>query len=219
MAALLAVLLAYLIFLQAARLRQIGKTASRLVVGLTLFAGLFWVTDQLTGNLLSMRFKGEKEDARLGTAAYSLDKATSGRTIILKTDLMMFLDHPLWGVGLGESNVLRPAYGYRNISHLEQSRLLAEHGIFGLVMLLWLIFTLAKRSLSGPALWRFVALAFCGLAFLTMFHSATRLAMVGFIFGLGLIHLYENHSLHRQSPQPRRRLSVRGREFGAPLTT
>lgn len=215
MAALLAVFVAYLLYVKSARLRQFRKTVLRFAMGLMLFIGLFWVTDQLTGHLLSSRFKGEKADARWGTAAYSIDRATSGRTEILKTDLLMFLDYPLWGVGMGESNVLRPSYGYRNISHLEQSRLLAEHGIFGLVILLWLVGQIVRRSFTGPAHQRMLAMAFCGLAFLTMFHSATRLAMVGFCFGLGLIHLYANDSLHRQPSVSWRGISQRCGESGS----
>ena len=209
-AAMMAVLLAYMLYLQATKLRQIKKTAFRLVAGLVLFAGLFWATDQLTNHLLLSRYKGEHQDFRWRNSSYSFDQITSGRTKILKTDLLMFIDYPLLGVGLGESSVLRTKYGYHNISHLEQTRLLSEHGILGLILLLWLMVTIAYRSFSGPPEWRFITMAFCGLTFFTMLHSATRLAMVGFSFGLGLIHFYANYSLHWQPPFSRRGLSQRG---------
>ena len=189
-AALVAILLAYLLYLPSTRVKNIGKTVFRFLLGMLIFIGLFLLTDQLTGNLLSMRYEGK----RLDTAEYSIDKVSSGRSKILETDWLMFLDHPLLGVGLGESNVLRPAYGYRNISHLEQSRLLSEHGVLGLLLLLWLVFQVAEKSTLRQPHLRFIAFGFALLAFLTMFHSATRLAMTGFCFGLAFLKLQEYRS-------------------------
>ncbi len=176
---------------------------------------LFAMVNQLTGELLIHRFRGETMAVYVGDAAYSLDKATSGRSRVIQTDWQMWLDHPVWGVGVGMSNVLRPQYGYANISHLEQTRLLAEHGLLGIWVLLLLVGAMVWRTVSGAPISKFMVLAFSLFSFLTMFHSATRLAVVGFAFGLGLVHVYANYSLSRQSPFEGRGVSFGGRKPGA----
>lgn len=219
LAAALALVLGYLVYAYSAHLGQFRKTLFRTIVGLAVAAGLFVVTDDLTGGVLSMRYKGEKPGIRYGSNAQMLEKYSSGRLDIMLTDILMFLDHPLLGVGVGESNILRPRYGVVNNPHTEQTRLLSEHGILGLILLLWLIGIILSRSFTGPPHWRFLSVALCGLVFFTMLHAATRLAMVGFVFGLGLIHLYENHSLHRQSPLQARSVSLRSRGIGTASST
>lgn len=214
LAAVICILFGYFVYTYAASVKKALRLAGRLLIGIIIVFALFTITDDLTGNLLSKRFKGEQE----GVQKFDLNKATSNRLEIIESDLLIWLDHPLLGVGIGNAANMRSNYGVSNIiAHTEQTRLLADHGLPGLIFLLWIIFLIWKRSFDGPATSRLIGSTFMMLVFLTMLHSATRLAMVGFIFGLGLIQLYENHSLHRQPPLPRRGLSQRRREHGAPL--
>ena len=72
-------------------------------------------------------------------------------------------------------------------SHSEVTRLFAEHGMFGIASLLILIifpFIHFRRNNneSKPML-----IAFMVLALLTMSHSAMRLAIPGFLYGLSLV--------------------------------
>ena len=66
----------------------------------------------------------------------------SGRMLIMAIDLEIFSDNMLLGVGPGMANVLRADYGYNKIvtAHSEITRVLAEHGLFGLVGICSLIF-------------------------------------------------------------------------------
>lgn len=207
---LIAVFVGYLIYLlssgEAYRRRMLVRfLAVSVLVGVAFYQINLW-----TGDLLLKRFgKGTAIENPEGRV--DLDRASSGRSKIMVTDWAMFLDHPFLGVGVGESNKLRPMYGYANISHLEQTRLLAEHGIFGAFILLWLFGVLFGGLVRRRGAARFLLVVCWLFAFITMFHSATRLAVVGFMFGLGLIRLYETNTLDRQSPIARRGLSFRGR--------
>jgi len=57
--------------------------------------------------------------------------------------LNIFADNPLLGIGPGAGTEKRVDYGYgdRVAAHIEYSRLLAEHGLFGVFSLLILVFT------------------------------------------------------------------------------
>jgi hypothetical protein len=85
-------------------------------------------------------------------------------------------------------------------SHSEISRLLGEHGMIGLVILFLLIIVPIKNMRHQPNL----AIAFLGsffiFWFLTINHSAMRIAFPGFIYGLSLITLKidEENSVYRK---------------------
>jgi len=115
----------------------------------------------------------------------------TARDDILKADYKIFLDNKLYGVGVGMSKLVRLDYGYstRAGAHTEFSRLLAEHGMFGVLALLILIlisFAFYVEQFNNKEIVVFFVLF--TLALLTMAHSAMRLALPGFIFGLGYIN-------------------------------
>ncbi len=214
--AVLALLLAYLVYLFAQRAVHRWRMVVRLLLAGVLFVVLFQFVNTLTQGVLWYRFKGVKFDpvAHRVTRPFELETASSGRTKIVETDIAMWLDYPILGVGVGMSNALRSEYGYRNISHLEQTRLLAEHGLLGLLVLFWLLFLMYKKGTKGPPVGRLISSTFMLLVFFTMLHSATRLAMTGFLFGLGMVVWYnEADTLHRQSPVHRQRLSFGSRGY------
>ena len=68
----------------------------------------------------------------------------TGRLEIYSIDLSIFSDNFFTGVGPGQANSLREVYGYgKNVAaHIEYSRMLAEHGVFGLVSLILLLIIL-----------------------------------------------------------------------------
>jgi O-antigen ligase len=196
--AILIVVLAYLSMLIIQRRLSAGRIFSLGLFGILIVAVSFSV-NSITGGALLQRFKGETYATSRGLEKKDASSISSGRSDILRTDIEMFLDYPIFGVGLGVSNQLRPEYGYNNNSHIEQSRLLAEHGLFGFVFLLCLIFFPLSAYFSRKGLNQSILLIFTLLAFLTMAHSATRLAMVGLYFGFGFIKIYfEKPPLRRQ---------------------
>jgi len=111
----------------------------------------------------------------------------TGRVLIYGIDLNIFYDNFFTGVGPGQANSLRELYGYGKTvaAHTEYSRMLAEHGILGLFSLTVLLFLPILRFLSAQSLRsKFIIILFGFLALLPMGHSAMRLAMSPFIYGL-----------------------------------
>lgn len=170
--------------------RQFGNIF--LIAGLAaaLGYGLYTYVNQITSNSLYNRYAGISQGRKVG-----LERYTSGRLDILRIDSEIFLDYPLLGIGPGAGSDLRPEYGYgeRVAAHIEFSRLPAEHGILGLMALSILLFAPLAEFMRRRGLYqRFLLVAgvlFC-LGF--MAHSATRIALPMFMYGLGFVWMYDN---------------------------
>ncbi|RMH71953.1 MAG: O-antigen ligase domain-containing protein [Gemmatimonadetes bacterium] len=117
----------------------------------------------------------------------------TGRDDIAKADLLIFQEHPLFGVGLGQSpeyHIL--TFHKKAASHTEPTRMLAEHGSFGLLALLVLVLILFSRlTRKTSPLEKAVIVSVTIWAFLYMGHAAMRLAAPALLFGLGSITLDE----------------------------
>ena len=159
-------------------LQSIGEGVKRMVpivlLGLIFVFLVFPRLDNFTGGKLQDRFE---------------EAGTTNRMAIIESDFAMFADHPLTGVGVGLSNRVRRQYvGFGSSSHTEFSRLISEHGAFGLVALLCIVIGLIltfteKTSILGRAL-------VAGLAtwsFLYMLNAGMRLAAPGFVIGLAFV--------------------------------
>lgn len=136
-------------------------------------AGSFWVAprlDEFTGGALSARY----HDTSLGS-----------RGELFAAEMRVWREHPLFGAGPGMAKPARDAPGAPAAAHTEFSRLLAEHGLFGLAALLLLALMTAQRfsqALSPTA--RAMVLSMITWSMLFQVHSAMRLAAPGFLFGL-----------------------------------
>ncbi len=117
------------------------------------------------------------------------DLDTTGRLQLAQADLMAFEDNPLLGAGVGGSSayheyVLGAAIG----AHTEYTRLLAEHGLFGILIMFLMGWMLLKRYLgNAPGLGRAVSAAMAIWALTVMVHSATRLVVVPFALVLAFM--------------------------------
>ncbi len=128
---------------------------------------------------------------RGGFAVRFTDTDLTGRDRIAKSEISAFQDHPLFGVGPGGSKDYHERiYSRRYSPHTEYSRLLAEHGLFGLAAIVFLAWMAAKRliSFSSPV-GKAIAASFTVWALLFMFHAAMRMGSASFIFALGAAHL------------------------------
>jgi hypothetical protein len=113
----------------------------------------------------------------------------TNRSSILFTDIEIFLENPVFGVGVGES-----FFQYLKLmntitsSHTEFSRLLSEHGIFGIfaIISLFLMFVHNLRRQSSSAGRALVAGAFVW-SNLFMLNAGMRLAAPAFILGLSCV--------------------------------
>ena len=124
---------------------------------------------------------------------------STGRADIINTELNAFYKHPFLGIGIGQMKYDRlEETGVELASHNEVSRMLSEHGIFGIIALLLLIITpIVNNPLGLKNIYIYSLLLFW---FLTINHSAMRIAAPAFIYGLSLITITREKktSLHRE---------------------
>jgi len=85
--------------------------------------------------------------ASLYTYVNPQEASLSGRAKIMALDLEIFRDNFLMGVGPGAARDLRWKYGYGTVvgAHSEFTRMLAEHGLFGLISLLSILILSLKE--------------------------------------------------------------------------
>jgi O-antigen ligase len=144
-----------------------------LAVGLFLFVAAFVVFPRLnafTGGALGSRF--ENTDP-------------TGRDLIVEADLQTWLEHPLVGVGPGQASAYRASTFEAVAAHTEFSRLLAEHGIFGLAALICLLLMAGQQFFrAGTDKNRAVVGAMLVWSFMFMLGTAMRVVAPSFLFGL-----------------------------------
>lgn len=138
-----------------------------------------------TGGLIGKRYSNQDAAGRMK------ESRMSGREDIMQTDLNYFYENPVFGVGPGIGGMLRGEEGLQGVqAHSEPTRLLAEHGSFGLIILLLLIFVpLLKyfRFRQYHHIYFFPFIIFWGL---TINHAATRIVAPGVLYALTLLNVY-----------------------------
>lgn len=158
-----------------------GRTRGRVILmgALCFVAARYLVIprlDAFTGGALANRFE---------------DTGLTGRDDLARADIRTWRAHPILGVGPGQSDVYREVRVNRAIAaHTEFSRLLAEHGLFGLVALLLLIGAGAqtlRRAPAGGA--KATAASLIVWSFLFMLVYAMRLVAPSFAFGLASVNI------------------------------
>ena len=124
----------------------------------------------------------DKRYANQDAAGVEKEDLTTGRAELLNSELQAFYEHPLTGIGIGKVKEFREEeFGRVSASHNEISRILSEHGIFGLT-------ALGIRLKNRSNLYLFSFLAFW---FLTINHSSMRIAAPAYIYGLSLISIID----------------------------
>ncbi|VXC31822.1 O-antigen ligase [Flavobacterium sp. 9AF] len=146
-----------------------------------------------TGGLILNRYKGEDSLGREKKSRFS------GREELATTEIQMFLDNPILGVGVGKNKEYREELtGINAASHNEITRMLAEHGILGVFNLLILFFTPIVYYFTNR---KYIFLfSFFIFWFLTINHAAMRIAASAFIYSLTLLNFSfdEKPIIHRE---------------------
>ncbi len=114
---------------------------------------------------------------------------STGRVDLIEGELELFTKNPIFGIGAGMGKFYRlEATGIIKASHNEVTRLLSEHGAFGLLSILLLI---------GVPLFHYVSdtrnifiIPFLLFWFLTISHSSMRIAAPGVFYGLALLSVH-----------------------------
>ncbi|WP_026753207.1 O-antigen ligase [Sediminibacter sp. Hel_I_10] len=152
-----------------------------------------WViSNNQTNGLINLRYENRDH---LGREKESL---STGRGELFQEELEGFIASPFFGIGSSRAKDQRIEIDGQGVtSHSEVSRTLAEHGIFGVVILIILIFKpLAIRSRNKQ---NYFFYAFMVFWFLTINHMSMRIAMPAFIYALALLNVtHEKNTLRRQ---------------------
>ncbi|NNL16411.1 MAG: O-antigen ligase family protein [Flavobacteriaceae bacterium] len=140
----------------------------------------------------------DKRYANQDAAGRSKEDITTGRVNLVSYEFEEFFNNPFLGVGVGRIKQVRyEKSGIKAASHNEMSRLLSEHGMFGVVALFILLFSPLLFRLRNNRNYLFYS--FYLFWFLTINHSSMRIAAPAFIYGLCLLIIIdEKNSLLRQ---------------------
>ncbi|MDX2031489.1 MAG: O-antigen ligase family protein [Blastocatellia bacterium] len=115
----------------------------------------------------------------------------TGRDTIIRADLSIWSDHPVFGVGPGRANPYRATMYRESAAHTEFSRMVAEHGVFGFlafVLLLYMCYRNLRRSQTPQA--KAIAVGLTCWSFGFMLVTAMRLVAPCAILGLGSAFLF-----------------------------
>ncbi len=165
--------------------RNFGKLIQYVVVGAIFSLGIWLYTSDVTGGMIYNRYTGRN------ASGIKKEDASAGRFKIITTQLESFKDAPLFGIGVGNGKYKRELSGNKvtAASHNELTRLIEEHGMVGLVMLLILFVSPLGQFSRINNYQRAFVIPFLVFWFLTINHSAMRIAFPGFIYGLSLINI------------------------------
>lgn len=172
-------LLLLVVFFQ---LNSSNKGKVLLIIGVTFLGGLgVWGYSSVqTNGLINKRYANQ--DAKGNEKASKF----TGREVLFETEIEMFLENPILGVGVGRNKEIRKKQtGIVSASHNELTRMLAEHGTFGIFGLLILFLTPLVLYAQNPK--HLMALSFFAFWLLTINHAAMRLAAPAFIYSLSLL--------------------------------
>ena len=157
-----------------------SKVVMLVVFGLFALVGIWSYSSIQTSGLIDKRYANQ--DAR---GREKLSKLT-GRERLIESEFKMFLDNPIFGIGVGKNKEYRlETTGIDAASHNEITRMLAEHGMFGLFGLIILLVTPMALYLNNKQ--NIFVFSFVVFWLLTINHAAMRLAAPAFIYALSLL--------------------------------
>lgn len=159
-----------------------GKTKFSLVFIMTalMAAGIWTYSSFQTSGLIEKRYANQ--DAAGRTKKDNL----GGREEIIDSEFKIFMDNPILGVGAGMGKEIRKeSFGATVASHNEISRMMSEHGLFGVFGLLLLFLTPFILYVNNRQHLYF--LSFYVFWLLTINHAAMRTAAPAFVYALTLL--------------------------------
>ena len=155
-----------------------------LTFGVVLFIGIWTYTADVTGGQIENRYSGRN------ASGVKKEDASSGRFKIIFEQLEGFSNAPIFGIGVGNGKYTRLESGKSvGASHNEVTRLIEEHGLIGLFALLMLLIVPIAHFSQINNYQKAFGVTFFVFWFLTINHSAMRIAFPGFIYALSLINL------------------------------
>ena len=192
-AALCAVIFLFFYFLASPN-REKSLLLPKISVVVGLLITTWFISSVVTTGLIDKRYSNQDAAGRLK------DDISTGRSELIESELNAFLEHPFTGIGVGKMKEYRlKRTGIEAAVHNELSRLLSEHGIFGIFIFLLLLFTPIFYRISNRS--NVYLFSFLIFWLLTINHSSMRIAAPAFIYGLCLLTIVnakKKTAIHRQ---------------------
>lgn len=172
-----------------------GKIKLNYIFGfmILMFFATWTYTSSKTDGLIEKRYANQDAMGRVKESQFT------GREEIFNNEINSFIDNPIFGVGVAKGAEIRlDLNNVVSLSHNEISRMIAEHGLFGITALLILLFTPIILFLDNKQ--HIFLMCFIVFWLLTINHAAMRLSAAAFVYSLSLlkVHLNEETPLHRK---------------------
>ncbi len=163
------------------------------IVALIALYGAFEIANNITGGNLLLRYQGETAGTVRGTKEVTVDHFVTGRLGIFEQDVNLWKKYPLTGVGAGASRFLRDSEEIGVAAHVELSRLLADHGLPGLIyaFFFFIRFPLHIFKTNEKSTYKIILLALMTIAILSTFHAAMRTYVTPLFMVLGVLKIKE----------------------------
>ena len=174
----------FMLIVSGENVKAVKQIINLLLIFAVLGSATWVIIDNFSGGVLSLRYEKaiNADPDNVNTGLIN----TTGRAEIANEDLKIFLNNPVFGVGPGMATSIRSEdLGQTWAAHTEFSRLLAEHGFFGIICVLTLIISPVLAFKNKTPEGKTIAIAMIVLSLSTMLHMAMRMAFVGVAFGLG----------------------------------
>ena len=153
-------------------------------IAIIFMVSLWLYTSNVTGGMLENRYAGKN------SIGIQKKDVSAGRLDIIERQTSNFMKNPMGiGVGNGKYERLSEIKNITGASHNEIGRLLEEHGVLGFFLLILLFVVPVFNFFRGNYLQKSFIISFYILWFLTINHSAMRIALPGFIYALSLIKI------------------------------
>lgn len=175
---------------------------------------LWGASEARTGGMITNRYTNKDSLGR------EKDDFTTGRKDLMEAEIDAFKTNPVFGLGVGRvKGYFEEELGVTLPTHNEVSRTLSEHGLFGILALLTLIFAPIITKLQGRQNIYFYPFILFWL--LTIMHSSMRIAAPAFLYALSLLNINyvseKKISVRRQSVAKTRPVANNGRHPSEPL--
>ena len=183
-ALIIAIAFHYLFFFKKSK-ASLSIPLKKLILIFALISFVFVIANIVSDGALSKRYFNVDEHGQKIKEDY-----TTHRGSIAESDLNTFKNNWSTGVGIGGSREGRILASGIGAVHVEFSRLLADHGILGVFILVIIVMVPIKVFLQSSSPYnRLILVCLVTFAILTTMHNAMRLSIAGFCYGLAFINL------------------------------
>jgi len=164
------------------------------VVAFVSLYGVFEVANNITRGNLLLRYQGETQGTLLGNKEKTANHITTGRLEIFEKDFILFFEYPLTGVGCGISQYLRDKENGKVASHLEFSRMFADHGVLGAIgaYLLFIAVPFRVWKKNKYSTNRYILFVLLIVALVTTFHAAIRTFVTPLLILLAILKIEDD---------------------------